>query len=161
MQFGDFVPLFAAFIFRLGRQVDLELETYSLVSVLLYGNLLNLLFPFKYFGMLLISIHHMLVGDVFTSLMVFLILLVGFSQATFVLLQKSSLAKWGVMDRELYESTCSSCDSDWTVISSENLWLQWARWTSMARYWRPRIRACCSCYTSCSLLSLLFCCSTC
>jgi len=54
----------------------------------LFCNLLNLLIPFKFVGMLVVTIYRMLVGDIARFLIVYLILLYGFGTASYVLQQE-------------------------------------------------------------------------
>lgn len=55
----------------------------------MWTNLLNLIMPFKFFGIMAITTYKMLVGDVLRFLMVFVITTMAFALAMTVLYQKS------------------------------------------------------------------------
>lgn len=63
------------------------LQFWSVTSVLLWCNFLNVIMPFKFFGILVIIIYKMLIGDFFKFLIVYMIMIGGFSQAMFCLFQ--------------------------------------------------------------------------
>lgn len=67
----------------------MELQTLAVTSILLWCNFLNVIMPFKFFGVLVIIIYKMLIGDFFKFLVVFIIMVGAFSQALFALLQLS------------------------------------------------------------------------
>mmetsp|Transcript_26975 Transcript_26975/g.54801 ORF Transcript_26975/g.54801 Transcript_26975/m.54801 type:complete len:483 (-) Transcript_26975:72-1520(-) len=66
-----------------------ELQMLAVTSILLWCNFLNVMMPFKFFGVLVIIIYKMLIGDFFKFLVVFIIMVGAFSQALFALLQLS------------------------------------------------------------------------
>jgi hypothetical protein len=76
---GIAVVLLIAGVSRLSCDDKLELTALSVASVLLFSNILNILMPFKYIGVLVIIIFRMVVGDVFRFFVVYLATLAGFA----------------------------------------------------------------------------------
>eukprot|EP00281_Chroomonas_sp_CCMP1168_P024482 CAMPEP_0206229178 /NCGR_PEP_ID=MMETSP0047_2-20121206/9557_1 /ASSEMBLY_ACC=CAM_ASM_000192 /TAXON_ID=195065 /ORGANISM="Chroomonas mesostigmatica_cf, Strain CCMP1168" /LENGTH=562 /DNA_ID=CAMNT_0053652457 /DNA_START=123 /DNA_END=1810 /DNA_ORIENTATION=+ len=79
-----------AYIFAYGTEQwsqRLELQLWAVTSVLLWCNFLNVIMPFKFFGILVIIIYKMLIGDFFKFLILYFVLIGGFSQAMFCLFQ--------------------------------------------------------------------------
>jgi len=90
--FLDFLSaalLLSGFALRLARQHGAELDCLALTSVVMWSNLLNLIMPFKFFGIMAITTYKMLVGDVIRFLMVFVMTTMAFGLAMMVLFQKS------------------------------------------------------------------------
>jgi hypothetical protein len=61
----------------------------QILSILMWSNLLNLIMPFKFFGIMAITTYKMLVGDVLRFLLVFVVTTMAFSLAMTVLYQRS------------------------------------------------------------------------
>jgi len=79
-----------AYVAGYGRGIEwhrVELTVWSMVSVLLWSNLLNIIMPVKFFGILVIIIYKMLIGDFFKFVVIYFIMIGGFSQAVFCLFQ--------------------------------------------------------------------------
>jgi hypothetical protein len=99
---GIAFTLLIAGIFRLCCNDRLELTALAVASILLFSNILNILMPFKYIGVLVIIIFRMLVGDIFRFFVVYLATLAGFA---FGMLLLTSLSKDLV---DIYGSTFTS-----------------------------------------------------
>jgi hypothetical protein len=78
-------------------------EAMAVASIFLFCNLLNVLLPFKFIGVLLITIYKMLVGDITRFCLVFFILLLAFSIAMHLLLQRWPNAESDLSDLSLGE----------------------------------------------------------
>jgi len=81
--------LVATFGLRITRQYGAELDCLAITSVLMWSNLLSLIMPFKFFGIMAITTYKMLVGDVIRFLMVFVITTMAFAFSMTCLFQKS------------------------------------------------------------------------
>jgi hypothetical protein len=66
--------------------------------IIMFSNLLLLIAAFKSIGVLIITVYHMLTGDVFEFLVVYVILLYGFATALFVLVHDASVGDLGGLD---------------------------------------------------------------
>ena len=83
------IMLVATFGLRITRHYVAELDCLAITSVLMWSNLLNLIMPFKFFGIMAITTYKMLVGDVIRFLMVFVITTMAFAFSMTCLFQKS------------------------------------------------------------------------
>ena len=84
---------FFAVICRAGGDLfwqRMELAVWGMCAIIIWCNLLNIIMPFKFFGVLVIIIYKMLIGDFFKFAVIYIIMIFGFSQAMFCLFQMSS-----------------------------------------------------------------------
>jgi hypothetical protein len=87
------VLCFVAVICRAGGDLfwqRTELAVWGMCAIIIWCNLLNIIMPFKFFGVLVIIIYKMLIGDFFKFAVIYMIMIFGFSQAMFCLFQMSS-----------------------------------------------------------------------
>lgn len=102
-----------------------EMDLHSVTMMLIWCNFLHQLLPFKFVGPLLITVWRMLIGDVTRWLIVFIFILVGFSQSIAIL---SNALNLGLVQDRLNQGPLNSIPDDPTE------GLSFASWSFMIDY---------------------------